>query len=312
MLNEGGGSMLRCPTLMPRGGQPEEELKALLPASIAVRFEEMFPGARDGRIRRRDRKRAEMLRKAEPVLQRALNPTEIVRFTTNGVRQLTWWLLTAGSMNPFANRTTLVLTDRRVLLIHTDSKQQPRMFANQLPLERIRSTSGRNSYIFIRSGREQLMFHGVKRTEARQLKGLLESASTKKGGGWQNLCPACFTPTDGAPPSCDKCGAEFKSPKKAALRSLLFPGLGDLYLGYRKYAMLEIIGAALLWALFFSTLVPGAVINGLDGALVATPLLALLALIHIGDALLTKAKAQTGLHSTDGNLPTEKGDSPLY
>ena len=288
---------------MPTGGQPDEELKALLPASIAVRFEEMFPNVRNGRIKRRDRRRAEMLRKAEPVLQLALNPMEVVRFTTNGVRQLTWWLLTAGSMNPFANRTTLVLTDRRVLLIHTDSKQRPRLFANQLPLERIRSTSGRNSYVFIRSGREQLMFHGVKRSEARQLKGLLESAATKKGG-WQNLCPHCFTATDDAPLSCAKCGEVFKSPKKAALRSLLFPGLGDFYLGYRKYAMLEIIGASLLWALFLSTLVPAVMSKGLDGLLVAGPLLALLALIHIGDALLTRAKAMTGLHSKDGALPT--------
>ena len=118
---------------MPRGGQPEEELKALLPTSIAVRFSEMFPDVHDGRIPRRDRKRAEMLRKAEPVLKRVLSPVEVVRFATNGVRQLTWWLVTAGSMNPFANRTTLVLTDRRVLLIHTDSKQRPRMFAQQLP-----------------------------------------------------------------------------------------------------------------------------------------------------------------------------------
>ena len=288
---------------MPRGDQPEEELKALLPASIAVRFEEMFPNARNGRIKRRDRKRAEMLCKAEPVLQRALNPMEVVRFTTNGVRQLTWWLLTAGSMNPFANRTTLVLTDRLVLLIHTDSKQRPRLFANQLPLERIRSTSGRNSYIFIRSGREQLMFHGVKRSEARQLKGLLESTATKKGG-WQNLCPRCFAATDDAPLSCEKCGEECKSPKKAALRSLLFPGLGDFYLGYRKYAMIEIIGATLLWALFLSTLVRAVVAQGLDGVVVAGPLLALLAFIHIGDALLTRAKAQTGLHSKDGALPT--------
>jgi len=288
---------------MPTGGQPDEELKALLPASIAVRFEEMFPNVRNGRIKRRDRRRAEMLRKAEPVLQLALNPMEVVRFTTNGVRQLTWWLLTAGSMNPFANRTTLVLTDRRVLLIHTDSKQRPRLFANQLPLERIRSTSGRNSYVFIRSGREQLMFHGVKRSEARQLKGLLESAATKKGG-WQNLCPHCFTATDDAPLCCAKCGEVFKSPKKAALRSLFFPGLGDFYLGYRKYAMLEIIGASLLWALFLSTLVPAVMSKGLDGLLVAGPLLALLALIHVGDALLTRAKAMTGLHSKDGALPT--------
>jgi hypothetical protein len=295
--------MLSYALPMPERGTPEEELKALLPASVAVRFDEMFPEVRNGRVRRRDRKRAEMLRKAEPVLQRVLNPMEVVRFATNGVRQLTWWLLTAGSMNPFANRTTLVLTDRRVLLIHTDSKQRPRMFANQLPLERIRSTSGRNSYIFIRSGREQLMFHGVKRSEARVLKSFLESTATKEGG-WQQLCPHCFAATDDAPPFCAKCGEEFKSPRKAALRSLIFPGLGDFYLGYRKYAILEVLGASLLWALFLSTLIPAVTRRGIEGVLVAGPIFALVAFIHIGDALLTRAKAQTGLHSKDGKLPT--------
>jgi len=173
----------------------------------------------------------------------------------------------------------------------------------QTSFERIRATAGRNSYVFIRSGREQLMFHGVKRTEARQLRGLLDSTATKKGG-WQNLCPRCFTATDGVPTACEKCGEEFKSAKKAALRSLIFPGLGDFYLGYRKYAMLEIIGATLLWALFLSTLIPAVMAKGLEGALVASPLLALLALSHIGDALLTRAKARTGLHSKDGTLPT--------
>jgi hypothetical protein len=152
------------------------------------------------------------------------------------------------------------------------------------------------------------MFHGVKRTEARQLRGLLDSTATKKGG-WQNLCPRCFTATDGAPLACEKCGEVFKSPKKAALRSLLFPGLGDFYLGYHKYATLEIIGATLLWALFLSTLVRAVMAKGLEGALVAAPLLALLAFIHIGDALLTQAKAKTGLHSQDGTLPTGD-DSP--
>lgn len=296
--------MLGFSPLMPRGGQPEEELKALLPQSVAVRFAEMFPEVRNGRIRRRDRKRAEMLRKVEPVLQRALGPTEVIRFATNGAKQLMWWLLTAGSMNPFANRTTMVLTDKRVLLIHTNSRQQPRMFANQLPLDRIRSTSGRNSYIFIRTGKEQLMFHGVKRSEAGHVRNLLESTASKKGG-WQNLCPHCFAATDSAPESCEKCGEVFKSPKKAALRSLLFPGLGDFYLGYRKYALLEIGGAATLWALFLSTVIPAVRARGAEGAMVAAPLLGLIALIHVGDALLTRAKARTGLHSKDGALPTD-------
>ena len=296
--------MLAFGVFMPRGEQPEEELKALLPSSIAIRFAEMFPETKRGRIRRRDRKRAEMLRKAEPVLKRVLLPTEVVRFATHGVRQLMWWFLTAGSMNPFANRTTLVLTDRRVLLIHTDWKMRPRMFANQLPLDRIRDTSGRNSYVFIRTGKEQLMFHGVKRSEASHLRNLLESTASKKGG-WQNLCPRCFTPTDLAPESCSECGEVFKSPRVAARRALIFPGLGDFYLGYHEYALLEIAGGFALWGLFVTTLIPAIRAKGVEGALVAAPLLGLIVLVHLGDALLTRTKARNGLHSKDGALPTE-------
>jgi len=53
-----------------------------------------------------------------------------------------------------------------------------------------------------------------------------------------------------------------------------------------------------------STLVPTVMAKGLEGAIVAGPLLALLAIIHVGDALLTRAKAKTGFHSRDGTLPT--------
>lgn len=299
--------MLGCPADMAKGAEAEEALKALLPASVAVRFGEMFPDFRGGRVRRRDRKRAEMLRKAEPVLTRVLEPIEIVRFATNGTRQLSWGLVTAGSMNPFTNRTILVLTTKRVLLIHTDMKQRPRMFATQLPLERVRALTGRHSYVFIRSGREQLMFHGVKRAEAKHVRRLIEETPAKEGG-WQNLCPRCFLAIDAAPKSCERCGETFKDPKKAALRSLIFPGLGDFYLGYRGYALLEIIGAALLWALFIGVLVPSVIAKGFSGVPIALPVLAFAVLVHGADALLTRARAKAGLHSHDGALPT--GDEP--
>jgi hypothetical protein len=294
---------------MAKGESPELELRSLLPASIAVRLDEMFPGARNGKLSRRDRKRAKILRRAEPVLRRALGPLEVVRFATHGVRQLMrWWLLTAGSMNPFANRTTLVLTNQRVLLIHTDWRYRPCLFANQLPLERIVATTGRNSYVFIRSPQEQLMFHGMRRSEALYLRSLLESTDAKEGG-WQNLCPHCFAVIDGAPEACPKCGERFKSFKKAALRSLIFPGLGDFYLGYRKYALLEIVGAGALWAIFLTTLIPAVRLKGVQGILLALPMLALIAVVHAGDAWLTRNKARTGLHSKDGALPTDEEES---
>jgi hypothetical protein len=38
--------------------------------------------------------------------------------------------------------------------------------------------------------------------------------------------------------------------------------------------------------------------------MVAGPLFALIVLVHVGDAFLTRAKASTGLHSNDGTLPS--------
>lgn len=288
---------------MPTGGSAEQELKARLPASIAVRFDEMFPSLQARKVNRRDRKRAEMLAKAEPVLKRALGPMEVVRFVTDGARQLAWGLVTAGSMNPLTNRTTFVLTDRRILLIHTDRKRRPKMFASQLPLERVASASGRHSYIFIRAGRGQLMFHGTRRGEAKYLRRLLE-ATPVDDGGWQNLCPRCFFAMDDAPEACRRCSEPFKSPRKAALRSLLFPGLGDYYLGYRGYALLQMLGAGLLWALFVTVLVPAVRTRGFSGVLVALPVMAFVLLVHGSDAILTRAKARSGLHSRDRALPT--------
>ncbi len=292
---------------MTEGGGTHDELRALLPSSIAVRLDEMFPSVRARRVKRRDRQRAEMLRRVEPVLRRALDPLEVVRFATNGARQLARGLITAGSMNPLTNRTTFVLTDKRILLIHTDAKQRPRMFTNQLLLERVRATTGRNSYVFIRTGGQQLMFHGVKRGEAKYLRRLLDQTPAK-AGGWQNLCPRCFAATEDAPESCAQCGEHFKSPKKAALRSLIFPGLGDFYLGYRGYALVQTVGAALLWAFFITFLVPTVMAKGFSGLLLTLPVLAFVALIHGGNAILTRAKARSGLHSIDGQLPT--GDPP--
>jgi len=243
-----------------------------------------------------------MLRKAEAVLRRALGPLEVVRFVTNGARQLAWGLLTAGSMNPLTNRATFVLTDKRILLIHTNARQRPCLFASHLPLERVEHTTGRHSYIFIRSGREQLMFHG-RRKETKHLRSLLRSTPVDEGG-WQNLCPRCFVAIDGAPETCPRCSEPFKSPKKAALRSLFFPGLGDFYLGYRGYALVQMAGALFLWALFITVLVPAIDAWGFSGVRIAAPALAFVALVHGGDALLTGAKARTGLHSCDGKLPT--------
>ena len=43
----------------------------------------------------------------------------------------------------------------------------------------------------------------------------------------------------------------FKSANRAGLLSLAFPGLGDLYLGHRGLAVVEMFGAASMWFVIF-------------------------------------------------------------
>ena len=95
-----------------------------------------------------------------------------------------------------------------------------------------------------------------------------------------------------------------KTPARLRFVRCYSRGLGDFYLGYRWYAFLEILGATFLWALFVTVLVPAVRARGFSGVLIALPVLVFVALLHGGDAVLTRAKARTGLHSLDRALPT--------
>ena len=58
--------------------------------------------------------------------------------------------------------------------------------------------------------------------------------------GIKNLCPSCYIHVANYPTSCASCDAEFKTPRKAALLSLIMPGLGDLYLGSKFLGVFEL------------------------------------------------------------------------
>jgi hypothetical protein len=95
----------------------------------------------------------------------------------------------------------------------------------------------------------------------------------------QSLCPSCFVPLSQGLDSCPQCMAPFKRPRKAVFRSLLLPGLGDIYLGHRGLGILELLGSAVVWLLVLTFLFSGEsvavfsavflllIYNGLDGLL---------------------------------------------
>ena len=63
-------------------------------------------------------------------------------------------------------------------------------------------------------------------------------------------CPSCGASIPENPRSCDACRASFRSTRLAALLSLAFPGAGLLYAGHPFLAMLDLLGEAVLYAVF--------------------------------------------------------------
>ena len=93
------------------------------------------------------------------------------------------------------------------------------------------------------------------------------------------ICPACYKPFQNATNACPNCTTEFKNPVGAALRSLILPGWGNLYLGRRLLGIFEMLISICLWLIVldgflannqrmvFMTLRIIAIYNGCDGIL---------------------------------------------
>ena len=124
----------------------------------------------------------------------------------------------------------------------------------------------------------------MKRSLSKEIKTYLDeiiTAGTSSGSEQihENLCPACYNALAKGLSACTTCNKNFKEPKKALIRSLILPGLGDFYLGHRAPGTLELIGSAIIWLIIITTLLAGEaggvpfaitlliLYNGLDGLL---------------------------------------------
>ncbi len=294
---------------MANDQDPRAELQAQLPSSLELRFDEVFPNLTGWGVKKRNQKKAKVIARAEPVLRHALEDGEVIRHVAVGIRNVWWEAVTIGWITYYMNHTTLVLTDRRVLAIHTDTSHKPRLFANSIALDRVKKTKTGLlfGYLNLKLGKGSLQYTRIAKAEATRFKALMPGRPNASGGA-QHLCPACFLTTDDYGEVCGRCGAEFKDPKVAALRSLVVPGLGDWYLGHRGFALFEMFGSAvgwllLLWSLFMYlvTTDPEAKVGALGSLLFFG---VAVALGHIVDAAVTHGQAKKGQHSMDLLLPT--------
>jgi hypothetical protein len=206
------------------------------------------------RARRRSKKTFKLLKKIDVALRAVLRDGEQVFFLTHGTASpsfVEWYFL--GVVLYYMNRRAIVLTNQRVLLLQIDSRWRPRHFRSQIRWEcvaQLRTTALGNMKVTFHSG-GSMMFTGVPRADRKWLANVMNDVIQKLDATDQTeveqLCPRCFEQVDGRPVACPHCAVAFKSAKTARLLSLIFPGAGDLYLGHRGFALLEMFVAVVLW-----------------------------------------------------------------
>ncbi len=249
------------------------------------------------------RARIKAARALIPVLKQALDPQEKVLFISAGGYTYEIWehVFGAGAWAVYVNGTSLVLTDRRLLFFNvTHRTRSPKDIKNAVLLSDIKSCRRFAANLTFRlRDHEKIRLAGLNFPDARELHSRirrqieaptpLRTAIVSGTRLLQHLCPVCCKPVANAAfLRCASCRTEFRSGQTAALRSLLLPGLGDIYLKHTVLGTLELIVSALLWVMFINVLFFGDRRGWI-------PMFLLLVIANGTDYFVTKAMARKGI-----------------
>jgi len=273
------------------------ELRSQIPEGFAIEMAEAFPLTSGWGVKKRNQQRVDWIRRAAPLLERILEPGERIRHLTLGNVSYPLELVMMGAWAQMINRTLIVFTSSRVLMIHSDGRGQPRSFVNEIPLQAIKKMKGGFlGSLQIAAGKGTRNFAGIPKDSRKVIDGFVHP-NPGATGSFRHLCSSCFAAHDQHLDRCSRCNSTFKSPKTAALRSLILPGLGDWYIGHRGFAALEMIGSIFVWIIVIALIAEEGVVGFVLG-------LILLGLVNGMDAILTYFQAKKGLMSSDGALPS--------
>jgi hypothetical protein len=259
------------------------ELQSLSPNKVA--FDEVFAANKKGRFKsRRNRLKVQILKAVADALDNLLNQGEQVMRVARGTAYYPAEILFGnGWLTMMYNHYAIIATNQRVLCINVNSRMKRRThYLFQVLYGDIKKIKRGwlGSLVFQRIRSKRRVFTGVKRFMSKDLKDFImqrkEQVEQEPEVVLENLCPSCYVPLEGGLKVCPSCRSTFKEPKKASLRSLLIPGLGDFYLGHRALGILELMGSVMVWLVAAVWVLTGGLFmaafvllfyNGMDGML---------------------------------------------
>lgn len=292
--------------------QIESQIRDVLGDKIQYDRERMFPDREGFRARRQVKRKLRLLEKLLPSLATVLVDGEKLIYVARGY-VVRWWeqLFAGGIAAYYINIACAVLTDRRILLINTNSAGKQKHFRNQVLYTEIAKVKMRSflssaSTLKFKDGTTLVIggFQGPDRKYMQQYVPQLISSMPdgvpQVGRSIQYVCPHCPAIYIELQTECTNCGTTFKSPKKAALMSLFLPGLGDIYLGHTAFGFFELVGSLIEWFVLLGAI--AAMASGEEGAggfLVFWILI--MALTNVIDYFITRAMGRKGLIASSGS-----------
>ena len=122
--------------------------------------------------------------------------------------------------------------------------------------------------------------------------------------GLEHLCPHCGHRVVGLPERCSKCARDFKSGARAGWLSMIWPGLGDMYLGHRALGVMEMLGAAFAWTFVVLGIGLTEAEHGrsFDPTAAIVGAVFVFAFVHLPDAWITRRMGLKGIY------PASHGD----
>ena len=262
----------------------------------AYQFREILTrNKKDGFRSRRNKYKIKILKSVRTVLDRVLAKDECVHRVAFGTAYYPLEIfLGNGWLTMLYNRYALVATDRRLIMINTNHRMtKPAHYLFQMRYEEIKKVRRglfRTNIVLDRKKGKRRIFTAMKSYLSAELHRFFQgkidpgASLTDNAEVREHLCPACVQPLPAKRDACIHCGAAFKTPKKAMLRSLVLPGWGDIYLGHRFLGFIEVAGSLMVWSIVVMLAASGDFATGIF----------LLLLCNGMDALLTLHMARKG------------------
>lgn len=265
-------------------------------------FEQLFPMEKRAQ-KRLAKKKLKQLKVLDPVIRPMLHEDEEVIYLTDGIKVSNTEQFFIGWMMYYYNHNAFVFTSERILLIHVIKKTKLGRFVGAIRYEDLMKVKT-NIFGSLRlkfRNKKQILFTRVAGQDRRFIKEFLvplvsnsQPTVDKQTPSILDLCPECYTHiADKDAACCHVCSCEFRTPKQAALRSFILPGLGDIYLGSRL-GYFEVAIMLILWTLNIVGSID-MIAEGYDPVETWIGVFIFFGIIHIADAIKSHYVARKGI-----------------